>query len=327
MWLNLNTRCHVLGLLLLCGLPVWAKDEISESPPVAQAVWPKTVGVSVSSVGNPYFVALTRGAQDRLKQLHPDLKMLVKSAEYSVPRQIEQINELINAKVDLLLISASAEFGLERVLERARQQGIVVIGMDVRVQGASQTVLSNNVQAGRVVCDYLARSLNGKGRVLIQSGPAVSSVLDRVAGCKEAWSHYPQLQLVSERDNGDGSVWGGHAAMLKSIKSFGPVDAVFAINDRQALGVLQAVKNAGFNTLIGSVDGSLAVVKLIAADSMVRVSAAQSPEMMGRKAVELALAQKRGAPAQPELILLNTVLVTKENAATFQAWDAARPAP
>jgi ribose transport system substrate-binding protein len=102
---------------------------------------------------------------------------------------------------------------------------------------------------------------------------------------------------------------------------------VFAINDRQALGVLQAVKNAGFNTLIGSVDGSLAVVKLIAADSMVRVSAAQSPEMMGRKAVELAVAQKRGAPAQPELILLNTVLVTKDNAATFQAWDAARPAP
>ncbi|QLI80945.1 substrate-binding domain-containing protein [Chitinibacter fontanus] len=312
-----------LGMMLAMS---WSRAaDVTSKNDVSGSSWPQHVGVSVSSLGNPFFVALTRGAQERARQTNPTLKFTVRAAEYSVARQIEQINELINLHVDVLLVSASAEFGMEKVLERARKQGIIVIGMDVRAQGTSQTVLSNNIQAGFSVCDYLARSLGGKGRVMVQSGPQVSSVLDRVDGCKQAWSHYSNLQVVADHENGDGSVWGGHAAMRKSINSHGELDAVFAINDRQALGVLQAVQKAKFKTLIGAVDGSQAVVKLIATGSQLQVSAAQSPETMGRKAVELALEQHQGAAPSPELVLLSTTLVTKDNASGFQAWDAARP--
>lgn len=303
----------VAGCLL--ALPSWAAE------------WPTRVGVSVSSLENPYFVALTRGAQERIKQANPSAKLTVRSSDYSVETQIKQINELLEQKIELLLIAASNEHRFAAVLEKAKKQGVIVIGVDVRADGANQAVLTNNVQAGQLVCDYLARSINGKGRVLIQTGPQVSSVLDRVAGCKAAWSHYPGIQLLSEKENGEGSVWGGHTAMQAALTAYGPVDAVFTINDRQALGTMQALqKVGGTQTKIGSVDGSQAVVKAIASGSPIVVSASQSPEGMGQKGVELGLALHAGGKSDPELVLLNTTLVTKENAATFKAWDATRAA-
>lgn len=299
-----------------CTLPMLA----------AAADWPARVGVSVSSLENPYFVALTRGAQERLKQINPTAKLIVRSSDYSVDQQTKQINELLEQKIDLLLIAASDEHKFAKVLARAKQQGVIVIGVDVRADGAMQAVLTNNLQAGQLVCDFLARSIQGKGRVLIQDGPQVSSVIDRVAGCKAAWAQYPGIELVSDKENGEGSVWGGHSAMKAALGAYGAVDAVFAINDRQALGTLEALKKAGHNkTKIGSVDGSQAAVSAILSGSQIIVTASQSPESMGRKGVDLGVALHQGEKADPELVLLGTSLISKENAATFNAWDANRP--
>ncbi|WP_373976428.1 substrate-binding domain-containing protein [Chitinibacter sp. SCUT-21] len=301
---------------LICAWPMQAMA----------ADWPARVGVSVSSVENPYFVALTRGAQERVKQINPAAKLIVRSSDYSVDLQTKQIYQLLEMKIDLLLIAASDEHKFAQVLARARQQGVIVVGVDVRADGAMQTVLTNNLQAGQLVCDFLARSIQGKGRVLIQNGPQVSSVLDRVAGCKAAWAQYPGIELVSDKENGEGSVWGGHTAMKAALGSYGAVDAVFAINDRQALGTLEALKKAGHGkTKIGSVDGSQAVVNAILAGSQIIVSASQSPESMGRKGIDLGVALHQGEKADTELVLLSTTLVNKDNAATFHAWDANRP--
>jgi ribose transport system substrate-binding protein len=292
----------------------------------ADAPWPNFIGVSISSLENPYFVALSHGAREKAKQLNPKSKFSVASAGYSADKQITQIQTMMKQKVDLILVSASAEDALTEVLLAARQQGIIVIGVDVRAKGAMQTVLTHNVLAGQLVCDYLARSINGKGRVAIQTGPQVSSVIDRIAGCKQAWSKYPEIQLVSEAENGEGSVWGGYTAMQQLIKQHGNVDAVFTINDRQALGTQQALQKAKSSpTKIGSVDGSQAVVSAIAQGSAIIATASQSPEAMGQRAIALAVALHQGGKAIPELELMQPTLVTQSNAATFKAWDANRP--
>ncbi|WP_348944023.1 substrate-binding domain-containing protein [Chitinibacter sp. FCG-7] len=317
----INWCCFVLLVFVLMTM---AQAETAK-PAVAasKAPWPQSVGVSVSSLANPFFVALTRGAHERARQQNPAVKWIVRAAEYSVANQQAQIQELIKLKVDVILLSASSEHALEKVLLQARKQGIVVIGVDVRATGAQQTVLTDNFAAGQLVCDYLARRINGKGRVVIQNGPQVSSVIDRVAGCKQAWLNYPKIQLLSDKENGDGSVWGGHTAMQAAISRYGEVDAVFTINDRQALGSAQALQKAGHHkTRIGSVDGSHAVVQAIAGNSPIVVTASQSPKMIGQHAIEMALALHQGGAAEPELLLLGTTLVTRDNASTFEAWDA-----
>lgn len=230
---------------------------------------------------------------------------------------------MMQQKVDLILVSASSEDALADVLMAARRQGIIIIGVDVRAKGAIQTVLTHNVLAGQLVCDYLARSINGKGRVAIQTGQQVSSVIDRVTGCKQAWSKYPNIQLVSETEDGEASVWGDYTAMQQLIKQHGHVDAIFTINDRQALGTQQALlKIKPSATKIGSVNGSQAVVSAIAQGSAIIATASQSPETMGQRAIALAVALHQGGKAIPELELMLPTLVTPNNAAQFKAWDA-----
>jgi ribose transport system substrate-binding protein len=293
---------------------------------LAAEPWPRSIGVSISSLENPYFVALAQGARQKAKQLNPKTKFTVTSAGYSAEIQIQQINTMIKQKVDLILISASDEEALADILLAARKQGIIVIGVDVRAQGAMQTVLTHNVLAGQLVCEYLANSINGKGRVAIQTGPQVSSVIDRVNGCKQAWSKYPNLQLVSQTEDGEGSIWGGYTAMQQLIKQHGHVDAIFTINDRQALGTLQALQKAKqTQTRIGSVDGSQAVVNAITQGSAIIATASQSPGTMGQRAIEMAVALHQGGKATPELELMQPTLVTPNNSAQFKAWDANNP--
>ena len=309
-----------LLLLLLLG-------SIASRANSADTPWPNSVGVSVSSLENPYFVALSHGARDKAKQINPKVQFTVMSAGYSIEKQTAQIQLMIQKKVDLILVSASSEEGLANLLNAARQQGIIVIGVDVRAKGAMQTVLTNNINAGHSVCDYLARSINGKGRAAIQTGPQVSSVIDRVAGCKQAWSKYPGIQLVSDAENGEGSVWGGYTATQQLIKQHGPVDIIFAINDRQAIGTQQALQKAQHShTKIGSVDGSQAVVSAIAQGSAIIATASQSPGTMGQRAVELGIAWHQGGnKSTSELELMQATLVTQNNAAQFKAWDANKP--
>ena len=316
MTFQLRLQYALMALLLLtCSLYVLAAEP-----------WPRSIGMSISSLENPYFVALAQGARQKAKQLNPKTKFTVTSAGYSAEMQIEQISTMIKQKVDLILISASDEDALADILLAARKQGIIVIGVDVRAKGAMQTVLTHNVLAGQLVCDYLAQTLNGKGRVAIQTGPQVSSVIDRVSGCKLAWRKYPNLQLISETENGEGSVWGGYTAMQQLIKQHGHVDAIFTINDRQALGTLQALqKTKQSATKIGSVDGSQAVVNAIVQGSAIITTASQSPETMGQRAIALAVALHQGGKATPELELMQPTLVTPHNAAQFKAWDANKP--
>ena len=60
-----------------------------------------------------------------------------------------------------------------------------MVAVDVAADGADATVQTNNVQAGEIACQYIADKLGGKGNVIIQNGPQVSAVIDRVNGCKE----------------------------------------------------------------------------------------------------------------------------------------------
>ena len=79
---------------------------------------------------------------------------------------------------------------------------------------AAATITTNNIKAGEKACDYIAQKLNGKGEVAIMNGPPVSSVIDRVNGCKQALAKAPDIKIVSDNQNGKGSREGGLEVMI-----------------------------------------------------------------------------------------------------------------
>jgi ribose transport system substrate-binding protein len=282
----------------------------------------RAIGFSVATLENPFFGALIKGAEAQARSINPTVKFTVLANDYSVQKQITQVQRLIDDGVDLILLNAADPHQLADVTLRAKEAGIVVVALDVMSEGADITVLTDNHKAGEMACNYLANALNGKERVVIQSGPQVSSVIDRVAGCRSALRPFPGITLLGEPGDGKGSRWGGMQLMRDDLKRSGQFDGVFTINDRQAVGADTAARQAGLRSLvITSVDGVPDVEAALAGKTFIQASASQDPYGMAQRGVQLGADILSGHRPSTAVVLLEPGLVTRDNIKRYQGWN------
>jgi len=267
----------------------------------------KALGISMGSLGNPYFVTLADGATARAKELNPNVKVTSVSADYDLSKQFSQIDNFISSKVDLILLNAVDPSAMASAIKKARDAGIVVVAVDVDAKGVNATVQTDNVEAGKLACQFLVDKLAGKGNVIIQNGPQVTAVTDRVKGCKAALAGAPDIKVLSDDQDGKGSREGG----------------LFAINDPQAIGsdlAAKQLKRSGI--LITSVDGAPDIENALKTDTQIQASASQDPWAMAQTAVNVGndiLNDKAPAAA---VTLLTPKLITRDNVATYSGWSS-----
>lgn len=285
----------------------------------------KAIGITVGSLGNPYFVTIVKGAEAKAKQINPNVKVTSVSADYDLNKQFTQIDNFISAHVDMILINAADPKAIEPAVKKAEAAGIAVVAVDVAAAGANATVQTNNVQAGEISCQYLVQKLNGKGNVIIENGPQVSAVIDRVNGCKAVLAKAPGIKLLSFDQDGKGSREGGMNAMQGYLTRFPTINGVFAINDPQAIGsdlAAKQLKRSGI--VITSVDGAPDIETALKTDTLVQASASQDPWAMAQKAVEVGYGIMNGhAPANATTLLPST-LVTRQNVGSYKGWSSPR---
>ncbi|WP_299203731.1 ABC transporter substrate-binding protein [uncultured Amphritea sp.] len=282
-----------------------------------------SIGISVSDLGNPYFTQIARGAEIQAKQLVGDnANVVVVSSAYDVKRQIEQIEGFVAQGMDMILLSAASYDGVEAAVLKARKAGVKVLAVDVKAKGADATVTTDNTQAGMIACDYLVKQLGGQGRVVIINGPKVSSVRERVAGCKEVLAQSPGIQLLSSDLNSGGGREGGLESMTYLLTQFQQIDGVFTINDPSALGAQDAAQFAGRDDfMIVSVDGAPGVEQQLRAEnSLIKATAAQFPNYMAAKAVEAGYRLMQGETLEQTTILIPAELITRETVDSYQGW-------
>jgi ribose transport system substrate-binding protein len=283
----------------------------------------KSIGITVGSLGNPYFVTIAKGAEAKAKQINPDVKVTAVSADYDMNKQFTQIDNFISAHVDMILLNAADPKAIEPAVKKARAAGIVVVAVDVAAAGADATVQTNNVQAGELSCDYIVKKLKGQGNVIIENGPPVSSVVDRVKGCKSALSKASGIKVLSDDQDAKGSREGGMNAMQGYLTRFPKIDGVFTINDPQAVGSDLAAKQLRRKDMvITSVDGAPDIETALKSDTLIQASASQDPWSMAQTAVGVGYGIMNGQkPANP-MILMAPTLVTRDNVSGYKGWSS-----
>jgi ribose transport system substrate-binding protein len=321
------TALAASALAVLCAAP--AAAQVPARPDAASAPVPhrqlKKVGVTLGSLGNPYFVALARGAEAAARQVNPQVKVTVLSADYDLNKQFSHIDSFIVAGVDLILINAADARAIEPAVRKARKAGIVVVAVDVAAAGADATVQTDNTQAGELACGFIAEQLKGHGNVIIQNGPPVSAVLDRVKGCKTVLAKHPDIRILSDDQDAKGSREGGLNVMQLYLTRFPKVDAVFTINDPQAVGADLAARQLNRRgILIASVDGAPDIEAALKADTLVQASASQDPWAIARTAVQLGVGMMNGERPTNPTVLLPSTLVTRANVRSYKGWATAR---
>lgn len=283
----------------------------------------KSVGITLGSLGNPYFVTLAKGAEAKTKEINPSAKVNSVSADYDLNKQFTQVDNFIAAGVDLILINAVDAKAIEPAIRKAHAAGVVVVAVDVTASGADATVQTNNVQAGELSCQYLADKLGGKGDVIIENGPQVSAVIDRVTGCKQVFAKYPGIKLLSSDQDAKGSRDGGLNVMQGYLTRYAKLDGLFAINDPQAIGSDLAAKQLKrSNIVITSVDGAPDIENALKSDTLIQASSSQDPYAMAQQAVAIGYDIMNGKKPAEATILLKPQLVTRDTIKDYKGWTS-----
>lgn len=304
-----------------------AAAALALSAGVASAKELKSIGISLGSMGNPFFVALAKGAEDQAKKVNPNVKVTAVGFDYDLGKQFTQIDNFIAAGVDMILLNPGDANALEPAIKKAQAAGILVVAVDTAAKGADLTVTTNNVQAGEIACQYIVDKLGGKGDVIIQNGPQVSAVVDRVNGCRSVFAKAPGIKILSSDQDGKGSRDGGLAVMQGHLTRFQKIDAVFAINDPQAIGTDLAAKQLNRSgIIITAVDGAPDIEASLKDPNspQIQASASQDPYAMAQLAVRLGVDALNGKKPAQTVTLMESKLVTRDNVKDYKGWSSPR---
>ena len=287
----------------------------------------KSIGISLGSLGNPFFIALSKGAEAQAKKINPSVKVQTVGFDYDLGKQVTQIDNFIASGVDLILLNPGDPKALKPAIQKAQAAGIVVVAVDTAADGADAVVTTDNVQAGQIACQYIVDKIGGKGNVIIENGPQVSSVVDRVNGCKKAFSAAPGIKILSSDQDAKGSRDGGLSVAQSLLTRFPDVQALFAINDPQVIGSDLAAKQLGRKDIVmTSVDGAPDIENALknAADPMIQASASQDPYFLAQKGVEIGNEILQGKKPESLTTLVPSKLITRENVGEYKGWQSAR---
>jgi len=306
---------------LLCGAAFAA---VAIAPASAKDL--NKVGISVGLLGNPFFVATIKGIEDAAKKINPKVEVTSVSADYDLNKQVSQVDSFIAAGVDVIMLNAVDAKAIAPAVKKAQAAGIVVAAFDVSAPGADVTVMTNNVKAGEESCQYLVDYTGGKGNYVILNGPASSSILERVKGCKDVLKKHPDIKILSDDQNAEGSRDGGLKVFQSLLTRFDKIDGVFAINDPTAIGAQLAARQLNRSEfIITAVDGAPDIEKEFASgNSMIKASASQDPYVMAGQSLQMAAEVLAGKKPAESTVLLDPKLITADNLKDYKGWTAAR---
>ena len=188
--------------------------------------------------------------------LFDDLQISIASADNNNEKQVEQIDSFIREKVSLLVVAPSDMKTVAPAVSRAYKQGIPVILYDRKTNSSDFTAYigSDNQEVGRLVANYMASSLAGRGHVLEITGIRGSSpVEDRHAGFQKAMKAFPGIQITTVE--GDWTTETAEKLTQALVAKGDHFDAVFGHNDREAFGGQRALSKVGQKAISVGIDG------------------------------------------------------------------------
>ncbi len=273
----------------------------------------QTIGLSVSTLDNPFFVDLRDGAQEMAADL--GLELLVTDARDSVSTQINDIEDLVQRGVAVLIVNPTDSDAVVPAVMAANMAGVPVIAVDRGVGPGAEVayfIASDNVAGGAAAAEFICDMLAGSGPVVELEGiPGVSATRERGEGFNTFVSeNCPDLEIVA-RQTANFSRAEGLSVMENILVAQPDIAAVFAHNDEMALGALQAIEASGRDILVVGFD---ATDDAVAAVEECRMAATvqQLPALLGAQAVEAAnLIIVDGPPAETVSIAVPLQLVTE----------------
>ncbi|MFD8723641.1 substrate-binding domain-containing protein [Streptomyces sp. NPDC059629] len=274
------------------------------------------VGLSLSTLNNPFFVQIRSGAESEAKKLGVDLT--VTDAQNDASQQANQLQNFTSSGLGAIIVNPVDSDAASNSVKAADKAHIPVIAVDRGVNNAKTDTLvaSDNVKGGELAAKTIAEKLGGHGKIVILQGQAgTSAARERAQGFAQGLKAYPGIQVVAQQP-ADFDRTKGLDVMSNLLQAHPDVQGVIAANDEMALGAIKALgSKAGTSVSVVGFDGTpdgLTAVK----NGTLYASVAQQPSELGKIAVENALKAIKDEKIDPT-IKVPVKVITKENVDGF----------
>ena len=210
-----------------------------------------TVGFSQCTMVNKFRQTMLKEMQRELS-FHPEINFIFKDANGVTEKQIEQIQELIDQKVDLLIVSPNEAAPITPIVEKAFTKGIKVIIVDRKTISQNYTayVGASNYEVGVNAATFANAFLKGNGNVLeVSDIPGSSADIDRHKGFTDFLKEHTAIKYIAKvYEEGDENPSGEKLSQF--LKADSNVQLIFAQNDRLAFSASKVCKNMELNKKI-----------------------------------------------------------------------------
>nr|WP_319271365.1 substrate-binding domain-containing protein [uncultured Draconibacterium sp.] len=218
-----------------------------------------TIGFSQCTTGDDWRKSMHREMMIELA-FYPDFELIIKDANDNNEKQIKDIRQLWEEKIDLLIVSPNESEPITPIVEEVYNSGIPVIVIDRQITSEAYTayVGANNYLIGKEAGDYAVKLLNGIGKIVEITGLQGSSpAINRHNGFMEVISQYPDIELVAS-ESGKWNYGDSKTVMQNFLDRELDFDLVFSHNDRIARAAYEVIdaSNSGKKFILG-IDGLL----------------------------------------------------------------------
>lgn len=268
------------------------------------------LGLVVPDVADPFFTLVLRGAEDVARRA--GYRVILCNTDGDVEREDAYLEDMIAHRVEGLLIAPVSDHSRSN-LRRLSQHRVPFVLVDRAIPGIEADLVQGDSVAGaRQVVAHLL-SLGHRRIAHVTESPEVSTARDRLRGYEEALAAAgiapdPALVVVASAATAEG----GYGAADVLLARGDPPDAVFAVNNLTAVGVVRALRERGLE-----VPGDVAVACFddIALASQLQpflTVMAQPAETFGTLAVQLLLDRISGRGSErPRRVVLPADLIVR----------------
>jgi len=273
------------------------------------------IGGCVPMLGAPYWRNLSYGVFNATEKAGAKLLFYDAGGYQYLEKQVKQVEDLIERKVDAIVICPCSSKGTVEVLERAISKGIVVVNTVswTYSEKINSAVLDDDYKVGKLQAERIIEKLNGKGKGVMLCGPAGSDwAMNRVKGFKETIAKYPGIQVLSEKWS-EPTIEDAQKVMDDLLQTFPDMQFCYTAADGMSMGAANAVRGA---KKLGAVIITTASFSPEGADYLKKgwtdIDVGESPILEGAWAIDVAVKALNGE-AYPKLVYVPNPPFTKDN--------------
>ncbi len=223
-----------------------ATAALAAAPPAMAEGKPYKIYLSNNFVGNDWRQQMERVAEVSVKKgpLAGRVDLKIENVEGTVQAQINSLNNIIRSKPDAILIDAASAEALNPTIKKACDAGIVVVSFDQVVSEPCAYALESDwTRIPAVLAEWMAASLNGKGKVFVDRGLAgapISAQLEK--GYLDVLAKYPGIEVIGNY-NGEYALGPEQAGVASLLAAHPEVDGI--LTQGYGSGAIKALQDAG----------------------------------------------------------------------------------